>query len=491
MRRAGSANLKQNIMIKIKNIMLKTIFILLFLISFPFGVNAAPLIPGGIVTSPFAEGNHFGHTHAGIDVALGSGTPILAPSGGYVTHGSGNGYIYWVQIDTDEGITYFVGDCRIDTLDCPTGYVPEGTVIGISGGDAYNGPLGFSTGPHAHIEVFDGTGYAAGAQLDPAPYLAAIGVDLTGNLFPSGDGSTGIGGASMGSDNVALPWGVESMYEIGSNVNRDIEYYSEAASRAFEALQPIMLGVLTSLAIIDLTLPLLISGFAFSQSVLLRKVLKYGLVFFVFFNWQTVVNELFLGMVSAVSGSYTGDLATIEQNISQPQLLIQKCVFMLTPALNKIASYKSFDFVMNLQYILPIFILAWVTIIVYIMLALKIALIYVDFYLTAAMNVVTLPFAQQSFTKFIPEGTLGHLFAVTIELLVTSVMVWMAVMVVQDASPGNLFALTDAAGHVKYLDGEVVNKFTHMCIALLSLAFLTGTVPAKIAGLLGGKFELS
>ena len=41
---------------------------------------------------------------------------------------SGNGYIYWVQIDTAEGITYFVGDCREDTLDCPTGYVPEGTL---------------------------------------------------------------------------------------------------------------------------------------------------------------------------------------------------------------------------------------------------------------------------------------------------------------------------------------------------------------------------
>lgn len=470
--------------------MFKFIFILLLIILFPFGVNAAPLIPGGIVTSPFAEGNHFGHTHAGIDVALGSGTPILAPSGGYVTHGSGNGYIYWVQIDTAEGITYFVGDCRIDTLDCPTGYVPEGTVIGISGGDAYNGPLGFSTGPHAHIEVFDGTGYAVGAQLDPAPYLAAIGVDLSGNLFPSGDGNTGIGGAAMGSDNVSLPWGVESMYEIGSNVNKDIEYYSDAASKAFSYLQPAMLGLLSVLAIIDLTLPLIISGFVFSQAVLARKVLKYGFMFFVFFNWQVIVNDIFLAMVSSVSGTYTGDLATIEQNISQPQLLIQKCVFMLTPALNKIASYKSWDFVMNLQYILPVFILSWVTIIIYILLALRIALIYVDFYVTAALNVVTLLFAQQAFFKFMPEGTVGHLFAVTIELLVTSIMVWMAVMVVQDAAPGNLFALTDAAGHVKYLDGEVVTKFAHLCIALLSLAFLTGTVPTKIAGLLGGKFEI-
>ena len=248
--------------------MVKRLLIILLFMIIPVSAGAAPLIPGGIVTSPFAEGNHFGHTHAGVDVALGSGTSILAPSGGYVTHGSGNGYIYWVQIDTDEGITYFVGDCREDTLDCPTGYVSEGTVIGISG------PLGFSTGPHAHIEVFDGTGYAVGAQLDPVPYLAAIGVDLSGNLFPSGDGNTGIGGAAMGSDNVSLPWGVESMYEIGSNVNKDIEYYSDAASKAFSYLQLAMLGLLSVLAIIDLTLPLIISGFAFSQAVLARKEIR-------------------------------------------------------------------------------------------------------------------------------------------------------------------------------------------------------------------------
>lgn len=463
---------------------------LMFLILSPVCGSAAPLIPGGIVTSPFAEGNHFGHTHAGVDVALGSGTPILAPTGGYVTHGSGNGYIYWVQIDTTDGITYFVGDCREDTLDCPTGYVAEGTVIGISGGDAYNGPLGFSTGPHAHIEVFDGTGYAVGAQIDPVPYLTAIGVDLSGNLFPSGDGNTGIGGAAMGSDNVALPWGVESMYQIGSNVNKDIKYYSEAASEAFGYLRPAMLGILVVLAVIDLTLPIIISGLQFSMMTLLRKVFKYALIFFIFFNWQLIVNDIFLSMVSSVSGTYTGDMDTIEQNISQPQLLIQKCVFMLTPALNKIASYKSYDFMMNLQYILPIFILSWVTIIIYILLALRIALIYVDFYITAALNIVTLPFAQLHFLKFMPEGTVGHLLAVTIELLVTSVMVWMAVSLVQDAAPGNLFALTDAAGHVQYMDGEVVTKFTHLCLALLSLAFLTGIVPAKIAGLMGGKFDM-
>lgn len=187
---------------------MKKLIILLANLIFCVSCYAAPLIPGGVITSPFGEANHFGHTHAGIDIGLGSGTPILAPAAGQVTHGAGGGFIYWTQIDCEDGLTYFVGDCREDTLDCPTGYVAAGTVIGITGGDPYNGPLGISTGPHAHIEVFNGTGYALGMQVDPYPYLKMIGVDLSGENIPSGDGQgSGPIGGIYGSDDVELPWG--------------------------------------------------------------------------------------------------------------------------------------------------------------------------------------------------------------------------------------------------------------------------------------------
>ena len=42
------------------------------------------------------------------------------------------------------------GDCSADTLNCPSGTVAEGEIIGYTGGDAYSGELGISSGAHCH-----------------------------------------------------------------------------------------------------------------------------------------------------------------------------------------------------------------------------------------------------------------------------------------------------------------------------------------------------
>lgn len=452
---------------------------------------AAPLIPGGVITSPFGEANHFGHTHAGIDIGLGSGTPILAPANGFVSHGAGGGYIYWTQIDCDNGLTYFVGDCRQDTLNYPTGYVAEGTIIGISGGDPYEGPLGLSTGPHVHIEVFNQTGYAIGMQVDPYPYLQGIGVDLSGNNIPSGDGQgSGTIGGIYGSDNVELPWGIETMHEFGENLNSDMEFYSNAAIRAFGSLYQYAISIMVAIAVIDLTLPMILSGMAFSWVTIATKVLKYGFFFFVIYNWDSLINDFFLSMVSSISGTFINDPSIITENLTQPQMIIQKIVYLMTPALAKIASYKSVDFMLNLPFILPIFITTWITIILFFFLALKIVLIYIEFYLSAVFNIISLPFANWKFSKFLPEGTLGQLMTITIELIATSIMVCFMVTFIQDADPNSLYSIVDENGHLDYLDSITVTKHSKICFGLWALAFITAIVPKKIAQLMGGKFEL-
>ena len=170
---------------------------------------AAAPFPGGEVTSPFGEENHFGHTHQGIDIGTESGTPIHAPFGGTVEHGSGAGFIYWVLITGSNGEAMLFGDCSADTLNCPAGTVAEGEIIGYAGGDAYSGELGISSGAHCHVEYWP-SGYYQGSVEDPAPILTALGVDLTGNVVGPG------GFGRRGSDNIALPWGVESMYQLGT-----------------------------------------------------------------------------------------------------------------------------------------------------------------------------------------------------------------------------------------------------------------------------------
>lgn len=460
-------------------LLLKLFFLLISLII-SAQCLAAPLIPGGYVTAPFQEANHYGHTHMGIDIALGSGTPILAPASGHVTHGSGNGYIYWCQIDCDDGTTYFVGDCRQDTLNCQTGNVSAGTVIGVTGGDAADSALGlgYSSGPHAHIEVFNGTGYVVGAQVDPVPYLQKIGVNMSGDLYPEGDGQHF---GAHGSDNVELPWGVESMYELGSELNDVIKFFSEAASTGFDNLKPSIRNMFYLLAIIDLCYGLFKYGFSFSQEEFISKLMKYGFWIFIIANWDSLINEFFLSFISSVSGTIAGNTNIVSENLTQPQLIVQKCIFMLEPALNKIASYGSVDFVLNLHYIMPIFIVTWFTIVVYLLLACKIVINYVEFYFQSVTAFVVMPFNTMDFTEGWGRGSIGRLVACTVELTLRGILIYMAITFMKDASPGQIFSIVDNAGHQTYLTAAAVVKQFTICCNLLLVAFLIDKIPKNIS----------
>lgn len=55
-------------------------------------------------------------------------------------------------------------------------------------------------------------------------------MDLSGETMPPG----GSGPAVMEHDNVMLPWGVESMYELGASIQDIMKQVVEAAGRGFD-----------------------------------------------------------------------------------------------------------------------------------------------------------------------------------------------------------------------------------------------------------------
>ena len=410
-----------------------------FLCALP--VYAAAPFPGGEVTSPFGEEGHFGHTHQGVDIGTESGTPIHAPFAGTVEHGAGNGFIYWVMITGASGEALLFGDCNPDTLYCKDGYVSEGEIIGYTGGDAYDGELGTSTGPHCHVEYWP-NGYYQGSVVDPAPFLVSLGVDLSGEVVgPGGAGAS----FHRGNDNISLPWGVESMYQLGDTMNEAMETIVKAIGLGYDGLQKAGLALLFVLCVIDLALPLLLTGLEFSLPQMTGKIFKYGFLMILFANWQRFVNEFLLGLVSSVSGTFIGDAAIIAENISQPQLVLQKCVYMVTPGLNKIASFGAMDFVKNFGMILPIFFMTFLTIGLFFFLSCYILLVYVEFYLSASVALCTGPFAAMGFSRFVAEGTLGHLVSSTVKLMILSIMVGLCVFCIRDAEPGDVFSMSTSA----------------------------------------------
>lgn len=397
---------------------------------------AMPPFAGGEVTSPFGPrdaGGGASRNHKGIDVGVASGTPIVAPFSGFVEHGAGSGYIYWVEITTPEGGSLLFGDCSSDTLSCKTGYVSAGTVIGYTGGDAYDGPLGYSTGAHAHIEHrLNGTN---GSQIDPIPYLTSLGMEFTGNT----------GSGRRGHDNVPMPWGIEAMQTLGDSMHSILETFVEKIGTAFTVLQTAALALLFVLCVIDLSLPLLTAGLEFSIAQLTGKFFKYGFLYAILLNFPTLINNLFLSFVSSVSGTFIGDASVITENITQPQLLMQKAIFFMNPALNKIASYGAWDFMWNIGNIAIIFLSTWITIGVFFVLSAYITMVYIEFYLAALVSAFTLPFSTVRFTKFVAEGTLGSLVSNTLKLSILSIMVGLAVLVMQNGKVnGDLFGATTA-----------------------------------------------
>ncbi|MFF0252609.1 M23 family metallopeptidase [Micromonospora zamorensis] len=124
-------------------------------------------MPGAAVTSCY--GQRWGTLHAGIDLALPSGTPIRAAAAGTVTQAgdASDGYGNSVFIDHGNGyLTHYAHQSRIAVTVGQK--VKAGQVIG------YEGATGDATGPHLHFEVHQGMWN----QIDPAPFMRTRGVDL-------------------------------------------------------------------------------------------------------------------------------------------------------------------------------------------------------------------------------------------------------------------------------------------------------------------------
>ena len=114
----------------------------------------------GPVSSGF--GLRWGRLHAGIDVAVPVGTPVLAASTGtVVAAGPASGFGAWVKIAHPGGVSTVYG--HLSSWSVTVGQpVTAGQRVALSGN------AGRSSGPHLHFEVL-----VSGQPVDPAAFYAA------------------------------------------------------------------------------------------------------------------------------------------------------------------------------------------------------------------------------------------------------------------------------------------------------------------------------
>lgn len=416
----------------------------LFLLSITTVMAITPPFKGGPIESPYGKrsvsvGSSY---HLGIDVAF-DNVVIYAPADGTVFHSYNNGtgfgshtVFVFGENTPYYGESFLFGDLNdiSNTYNGGVGWssVKEGEPIGVVSGY----PEGLADGPHVHVEHYNHiwTGYSHGEE-DVADALKKLGVDLTGKAYASD-----YNGAGMHKDR-GIPWNVEALMALGNSINEVMKEYQGYASKALKNLDGITLNLFTALAVIDLTMMIILSGFHVTIMDLIPKFTKYAFFGWFLTNWDTVVNTIFKGFLVVVAGAYDGK-ASFADDVTQPQLLLQKAMHLIEPALNKIASFGAYDYLTNLGTVLPIQFCAIIIMIVFTLTALYIMLCYLEFYISAAMNIVTVPFGVLHWTKFVPEGSLGHLLASTLKLMLITVLVGLATISFKDADVGELFSAT-------------------------------------------------
>ena len=151
--------------------------------------------------------------------------------------------------------------------------------------------------------------------------------------------------------------------------------------------------------------------------------MKYAALFGIVACWNKFTDNILLGIVKSAASTYSGNFDLISTNMSQPQLLLQHGIRMIAPAMNKTASFTSFEFLHNLGTILTLYFFTFLIIAAFLFLAFYVTVVYIEFYVSAALSIVTVPFSAWHFSKFITEGTLGHLVSATLKLLIVSVMI--------------------------------------------------------------------
>lgn len=127
----------------------------------PSGGMVCP-VPGSSFIDSYGAARPQGWAHQGVDMMAPSGTPIVAPVSGTVTHrGNSVGGLAF-HMDGSDGRHYY--GAHLSSYGA-SGSVSAGTVIGYVGntGDAA------ATAPHLHLEIQVG-----GANINPYPSVAAV-----------------------------------------------------------------------------------------------------------------------------------------------------------------------------------------------------------------------------------------------------------------------------------------------------------------------------
>ena len=246
---------------------------------------------------------------------------------------------------------------------------------------------------------------------------------------------------------VKIPWNFEALANFGTVLNDFANYMSEACTKGFQYLRPVLGGMLVALAIIDLALSIILAEMRIDLNLLVEKVIRYGFLFFLYYNWDTILNEFFLEFVK-------GSIATAAPGAGND--VVEAITAMIILGCSGIC------------------------IIVLSLLALFILMTYVNFYMAgifALLGLATSPLSLRAYERCVRlfPGAKRGIGSACIRLITMSLVMTAALKVMREYIP---------AGYTVTFGMNDIQAYVTMCAMLIIISLTMYFATSEVSELL-------
>ena len=403
--------------------------------------------------------NHWGHQHEGVDMGMTNAT-LYAPTDGTAEFYGGGGFGYYIKftparsVDSDGQCAIIFGDINgymtnevgeFGVDDQVRDYDGSALLYGNNSqflkSKTFNAgepmayirgfPQEYADGDHLHLEYWvngwKNGSVGGGSCTDPVQLLMWLGMDIGNYMFSDqSKPETGITFANMADS-------------LGTFFSRLLKYFIDKSNEAYPNLFDVAFGLLLILCLVDLVLPIILSGMVVSPPVLVRKILKYSGIMGFAYVFPKFVDTFLLGFATSAAQTAAGDSTLLLANFETPQLLLQKAAFLITPLLSRVEHFGVYDIISQLGTIFFIYVCAFAVLIAFCFFSFYVMLTLLEFYISAGLCIATVPFGSLGLTKFTTEGAIGHLVSSAIKYFFVAFFLFLCVSVINNVKPVESF----------------------------------------------------
>lgn len=209
---------------------------------------------------------------------------------------------------------------------------------------------------------------------------------------------------------------------------------------------------------------------------LISKIFKYGFWVWIVDNYGAIVDAI-LDSLTTVGFSVGGGLSA--DILKHPSMICEQGILISQPFINFLSEQNTIDLVfgklgVNIMTLFCIIII-WIA---FAILAIQVCITYIEFYLSATLLFIFIPFGANKHLSFLAEKSIGAVFAFGVKLMILGAVLGVSGPIV------NSWAV-EITGTPTY--SVMFAAATASCL----LAFLAWQAPALAAGMMSGAPSLS